>query len=100
MCLVGTTEIGEVRVTSPVTFTFLSVDIYSSTTKTPYEISGLLNGAAVFVAQDVQGNTFGAFATIGSPRPASIDTLRIRLTSPAAPCCANPVGLDNIRVVR
>ena len=45
--------------------------------------------------------TFGKFATISSPNAAvPIDTLRIRLTNPSAPCCANPVGLDNIRVVR
>ena len=97
----GTTAIGEITVTSSGPFTFQSVDIYSSTTKIPYEIRGLVNGAAIFTVQGIQGNTFGAFATIASPSPtAPIDALRIRLTNPAAPCCANPVGLDNIRVVR
>jgi len=27
---------------------------------------------------------------------AIIDTLTITLTNPAAPCCENPMGLDNI----
>jgi hypothetical protein len=30
----------------------------------------------------------------------AIDTLLIRLTNPAAACCGNPVGIDNIIVVR
>lgn len=98
----GTTATGEVTVTAAGgTFTFVSVDIYSSTTKIPYDISGLVNGVVAFTIADVQGNTFGNFATISNPRAGvAINALRIRLTNPAAPCCANPVGLDNIRVVR
>lgn len=98
----GTTTTGEITVSAAgATFAMTSVDIYSSTTKIPYEISGLIGGAVVFTVQGVQGNTFGNFATIGTPGGAAqIDTLRIRLTNPAAPCCSNPVGLDNIRVVR
>jgi hypothetical protein len=98
----GTTTIGEVTVKNVGgTFTFGAVDIYSSTTKIPYEISGLDRGALVFTIQDIQGNTFGNFATIVNRSAAvPIDTLRIRLTNPAAPCCSNPVGLDNIRVLR
>ena len=98
----GTTTTGEITaVAAGAAFSFVSVDIYSSTTKIPYEITGLANRSVVFTLQDVQGNTFGAFATIANPHAAAvIDTLRIRLTNPAAPCCANPVGLDNIRVVR
>lgn len=97
----GITTTGEVTVTAAGTFTFAGVDIYSSTTKIPYEIRGLANGNVVFTIANVQGNTFGGFATIGNPWQASaIDTLRIRLGNPAASCCPNPVGLDNIRVVR
>ena len=83
------------------TFAFTSLDIYSSTTKIPYEITGSANGAALFTIAKVQGNTYGEFATIVNPQPsAAIDTLRIRLTNAAAPCCSNPVGLDEIRVIR
>ena len=98
----GTTTTGEVNVTAASgTFAFASVDIYSSTTKIPYEITGLAKGAVVFTLASTQNNTFGNFATISSPNAAvPIDTLRIRLTNPSAPCCANPVGLDNIRIVR
>jgi hypothetical protein len=98
----GTTIVGEISVTAPGgTFGFGSVDIYSSTTKIPYEIIGLAKGALVFTIANVQGNVFGGFATIANPHPgAAIDTLLIRLTNPAAPCCSNPVGLDNIRIVR
>ena len=96
----GTTTTGEITVSGGM-FSFTSVDIYSSTTKIPYDISGLAGGAVLFALQGEQGNTFGRFATIAVPlTPAQIDKLRIRLTNPAAPCCSNPVGLDNIRVVR
>lgn len=98
----GTTAMGEINVAAAgATFSFVSVDIYSSTTKIPYEITGSAKGIEVFKLSDIQGNTFGHFATINNTRPtASIDALRIRLTNPSAPCCANPMGLDNIRVVR
>jgi len=96
----GVTSVGDVTISGG-TFTFAAVDIYSSTTKIPYDITGLAGGATVFQIQDVQGNTFGNFATILNLQAAkTIDTLRIRLTNPAAPCCANPVGLDNIRLAR
>jgi hypothetical protein len=96
----GVTGEGEVRVTSAAgTFTFQSVDIYSSTTKIPYVITGLVNSAAVFTIEGTQPNTFGKFATVTNPNAtALVDTLVIRLTNPAAVCCANPVGLDNIAV--
>jgi hypothetical protein len=96
----GVTGAGEVRVTSSAgRFTFQSVDIYSSTTPIPYVITGLANSATVFTIQATQPNTFGKFATVTNPNAtAQVDTLVIRLTNPAAPCCANPVGLDNIAV--
>jgi hypothetical protein len=96
----GVTTTGEVRVTAGAgTFTFESADIYSSTTPIPYVITGLANAGTVFTLQGTQPNTFGNFATVRSPNPgAPIDTLLIRLSNPAAACCPNPVGLDNIVV--
>jgi hypothetical protein len=96
----GATSTGEVRVTSAAgKFTFQSVDIYSSTTPIPYVITGLAGSATVFTIQGTQPNTLGNFATIRNPNPsAQVDALVIRLTNPAAPCCANPVGLDNVAV--
>jgi len=98
----GSTVTGDVTVASAHgTFSFLSVDLYSSTTKIPYEMKGEAGGAVVFSMQGVVGNTFGNFATVSNPHGATaVETLRIRLTNPAAPCCGNPVGLDNIRVMR
>ena len=96
----GATTTGEIRVTAAAgKFTFQSVDVYSSTTPIPYVIVGVANSATVFSLQSTQGNTFGNFATISNPNAgAQIDTLVIRLSNPAAPCCENPTGLDNIVV--
>lgn len=80
-------------------FSFVSVDLYSSTTKIPYTITGLRGGSTVFTLSNIVPNTFGNFKTIEAPDPGvQIDTLRIALTNNAAPCCPNPVGLDNIIV--
>jgi hypothetical protein len=80
-------------------FSFVSVDVYSSTTKIPYTITGLRGGAAVFTLSDIVPNTFGRFKTVDATDPGiQIDTLRIALTNNAAPCCPNPMGLDNIVV--
>lgn len=95
----GQETTGEVSITAAagVTFTFDAVDLYSSTTPIPYVFVGLLNSATVFTATGTVPNTFGRFATVSNPYPtAIIDTLLIRLSNPAAPCCSNPVGLDNI----
>ena len=78
------------------TFRFAAVDLYSSTTKIPYRIVGLSGGAVVFTLDDQLPNTFGKFRTVQSSSDAPIDTLRIALTNNAAPCCSNPMGLDNI----
>jgi carboxypeptidase family protein/Big-like domain-containing protein len=96
----GTTVDGEVFVSANGTpFKFLSVDVYSSTTPIPYVITGFLNSVEVFRVQATQGNTFGGFATVTNPSSgASLDSLVIRLSNPAAACCSNPTGLDNIRV--
>jgi hypothetical protein len=96
----GVTNSAEVRVTSSAgRFTFQSVDVYSSTTPIPYVITGVANSATVFAVSGTQPNTFGKFATVSNPNAnLQVDALVIRLTNPAAACCANPVGLDNIAV--
>ncbi len=98
----GTTAVGELLVTaSGALFRFSSVDLYSSTTTIPYVITGIANSATVFTIQNTQPNTFGNFATVVNPEPArQVDALLIRLTNPAAACCSNPVGLDNIILAR
>jgi hypothetical protein len=83
-----------------VSFTFQSVDVYSSITPIPYTITGVRDFSVVFTMSDSVPNTFGAFRTVTSTHPTDvIDTLTIQLTSPLA-CCSNPVGVDNIRVLR
>lgn len=96
----GVTTAGEIRVTAAAgKFAFQSVDLYSSTTPIPYVITGIANAATVFTLEGKQPNTYGNFATIGNPNASvQIDALVIRLSNPAAPCCANPMGLDNIVV--
>jgi hypothetical protein len=93
---------GEIRITAGGSrFQFKSVDVYSSTTPIPYTFTGMLGSATVFALSGRQGNTFGNFATVASGRPdASIDTLLIRLSNAAAPCCGNPMGVDNIVLTR
>ena len=97
----GTTTTGELIVTAAGTkFRFQSVDLYSSTTPIPYTITGIANSATVLTIQRTQGNTFDNFATVTNPQPdAQLDALLIRLTNPSAPCCSNPMGLDNIVVI-
>ncbi len=94
----GTTATGGIRITSGGTpFTFTSVDLYSSTTTIPYQFIGSRAGVAVFTVSNTLGNTFGNFLTVANPNATSvIDTLSIVLTNPAAACCSNPMGLDNI----
>jgi hypothetical protein len=93
---------GEVTVTAGgALFTFASVDVYSSLTPIPVEIVGLRDETEVFRASGTVPRTFGAFATVNNTSAAAIiDTLVIRVTNPATACCSNPVGLDNIAVVR
>jgi hypothetical protein len=96
----GTTSSGEIVVNAGgVNFKFQSVDLYSSTTRIPYEITGFLKSAAVLTMGGTLGNTFGNFVTVSNPKAATfVDALRIRLTNAAAPCCPNPMGLDSIVV--
>lgn len=80
-------------------FSFNSVDLYSSITPIPYTITGLMNSNPVFAVSDTVPNTFGKFATVLNPHSTDlINTLVITLSNPANPCCSNPVGLDNIVV--
>ena len=96
----GPTTSAEIRVTANGSaFKFSSIDLYSSITPIPFEISGFRNGTLVFRLTGTQGNTFGNFATIPTQTPdALVDTLFVRLSNPLVPCCPNPMGLDNIRV--
>jgi hypothetical protein len=94
-------QVGEVTVAAGgSSFTFQSVDVYSSTTPIPYELIGLRNGALVFTLSGTVPNTFGGFATIHNSQPSAvIDTLLIRLTNPGN-VGTNPVGFDNLVVTR
>jgi hypothetical protein len=94
----GTTVTRDVQVTAGGSaFSFMSVDLYSSTTPIPYTITGLRNSTTVFTLADMVPNTFGNFRTVANPRGTdAIDTLRISISNPAAPCCTNPMGLDNV----
>jgi hypothetical protein len=97
----GTTIVGEVAVTAGGTpFKFVSVDVYSSTTAIPYVVTGIRNGATVYRIQQTQGQNFGAFATqsSGAQSTVYVDSLVIQLTNTSAPCCDNPMGIDNIRL--
>lgn len=98
----GVTMTGELRVTADgAPFWLNSIDFYSSTTKIPYVIEGSLNSKQMFAVSDVIGNTFGAFARRSNPKAdVPVQELRVRLSNPSAPCCGNPMGVDNIVVSR
>jgi len=98
----GVTTTGELRVTAGgAPFWLNSIDLYSSTTKIPYVIEGFLNSELMFSIVDVVGNTFGAFARRSNPKAdVPVQEVRIRLSNPSAPCCGNPMGVDNIVVSR
>lgn len=81
-------------------FSFNSIDLYSSTTIIPYSFTGFHNGDIAFSVSGTVPNTYGSFALVTNPdSDVAIDMLEVRLTDPAAPCCSNPMGLDNITVV-
>ncbi len=95
----ATAVTGQIQVSADghASFSFKSVDLYSSTTPIPYTITGVRNDAIVFTAADTLPNTFGNFRTVVNPHGTDIiDTLSISLTNSSAPCCANPMGLDTI----
>jgi hypothetical protein len=79
------------------TFTFVSIDFYSSITDIPYVFTGMLKGAVVYTVSGTVPNTFGNFAKVTNPDAAdAIDTLIVTETNP--PEGLNPVALDNIRL--
>ena len=95
----GNAVTGQISVTADrhAAFSFQSVDLYSSTTQIPYTISGVKDDAIVFTVSDRLPNTFGNFRTVVNPHGSDvIDTLTISLSNPAAPCCSNPMGVDNV----
>jgi hypothetical protein len=95
----GNVVTGQIQVTAEgfQPFTFNSVDLYSSTTQIPYTIVGTKRAAVVFSVEGSLPNTFGNFRTVVNPHGTdAIDTLTIILVNSAAPCCSNPMGLDNI----
>jgi len=97
----GNTVTGQVAVFADghASFRFQSVDLYSSVTRIPYDITGVKDDAVVFTASDTLPNTFGNFRTVVNPHAADlIDTLIIRLTN--SPGVTNPMGLDNIVLTR
>jgi hypothetical protein len=98
----GVTMTGELRITADgAPFWLNSIDFYSSTTKIPYVIEGSLNSKQIFAVSDVIGNTFGAFARRSNPKAdVPVQEIRVRLSNPSAPCCGNPMGVDNIVVSR
>jgi len=80
-------------------FRFQSVDLYSSVTKIPYELTGFRNDAAIYIVSDTLPNTFGNFRTVVNTHPADvIDTLVIKLTNSTP--TRNPMGLDNLVLLR
>jgi len=93
----GTTLSRQVQVTAAgSTFSFESVDLYSSITPIPYEITGLRDSIEVFWMTGTVPNTFGSFrAVVLQTGRRMIDALVIKLTN-GTPCCPNPMGLDNI----
>jgi hypothetical protein len=77
------------------------VDLYSSTAPISYTFVGVRNSATVFTVNGAVPNPMGAFVTvINGFATSAIDMLLITLSNTSAPCCANPVGLDNIVVTR
>jgi hypothetical protein len=98
----GVTTTGELRITAGgAPFWLNSIDFYSSTTKIPYVIEGFLNSEQMYAVIDVIGNTFGAFARRSNPKAdTAVQEVRVRLSNSSAPCCSNPMGVDNIVVSR
>jgi hypothetical protein len=79
-------------------FTFVSVELYSSTTRIPYTIVGTRNGAEIFRLSDELPNTLGNFRAVVNPYSALVDAVSITLTNNAV--ARNPMGLDTIVVIK
>ena len=98
----GSTVTATIQVTAGGSaFSFVSVDVYSSTTPIPYAITGTRNGSAVSTLTGTMPNTFGNFKSVlNSNVGAVIDALTISLTNAAPGGGTNPMGLDNIVLAR
>jgi hypothetical protein len=97
----GTTVSRQINVTAGgAPFTFASVELYSSTTRIPYTITGRRNGAVIFTLTDELPNTFGNFKAVVNNNASPVDTLTIALNNIAASNVRNPMGLDNIAIVK
>jgi hypothetical protein len=98
----ASTVSGEIRVAAGgSTFSFASVDLYSSTTPIPYTIKGFRNSSSIFSVTGTVPTTFGNFRTVVNSNAAdAIDSLSIAVTNAAAACCRNPMGLDTIVLSR
>jgi hypothetical protein len=98
MAAPGVTTTGEILITSGgAPFWLNSVDFYSSTTQVPYVIEGFLSGERAYTVITVLPNTFGRFVRTENPSDnVAVDAVAMRLSNPAAPCCGNPMGIDNI----
>ena len=93
----GTTETRSVQIAAAGRlFSFAAVDLYSSITPIPYEITGLRGSAVVFSMTGTVPYTFGTFKPVlRSAGRETIDTLIITLTNQPS-VGPNPMGLDNI----
>jgi hypothetical protein len=81
------------------TFSFTSVDVYSSMTAIPVSVRGIRPGVTVFQTETTVPHTSGRFATVSGAQPSAlIETLVIQLTNPPSP--GNPMGVDNIVLTR
>jgi hypothetical protein len=97
----GKTEVGQLEIGGPVGFAFKSIDLYSSTTTIPYTITGMADGKVAFVLEGEVPHTFGNFMTVTNPNASTVvDKLIIKLTDASFACCGNPMGVDNVALVR
>jgi hypothetical protein len=58
------------------------------------------SGSYVVPAETIGGFQVFVNDAVNPQSTASIDALSIQLSNPAAPCCTNPMGVDNISVSR
>lgn len=99
---VGSFEVTSWKLNAPVreTFTFKSIDLYSSVTNVPYQFVGTLGSQVVFTASGNVPWAQGTFQTTLNPySSAVIDKLVVQLTNPASFSDGNPVGFRNIVTV-
>jgi hypothetical protein len=94
----GTTTEAAITVTdADTTFSFNSIDIYSSVTPVPYVFTGLLNGQTVFTASGTVPLSYGKFTIVPNPHGKDlIDTLQVTLSTFTKFPVGNSVGIDNI----